>query len=555
MTLSDCSLALSGPVPVTMRNCAIAGAVANRSASPTRMRFAIIPPSKYSLPWPKSMPRMAAKVRCRDFCDVIRTATVFSCEGKGMAWGNLVQTCAVALALAFGASTANATVTISSNQTQNMTCSGGVCRPTATKAVLNVGDLTTMLASGNVTVTTTGSGGVQSEDISLDSAVSWSSGATLKLDAYRSLTIDKPISVLGSGGLALVTNDGGSDGALVLESKGRVSFANLSSGLSINGAAYTLLGSVQSLASAIAGNPAGNYALAADYDAKADGTYSAAPISTYFTGIVEGLGNAIANLRVNDRVPHTNVGLFAEIVGGTVADLVLTNVHIQGRRLSAAGGLVGVNDGNVVHDSVSGSVNVDDSNVGGLVGENGNSISRSSSSAAVSNSGKHHSIGGLAGGSGGNFAIDSSFATGPVTAGNGAYAGGFVGILDGAVTNSYATGPVSAGTDSLVGGFAGEAFLGNATSYSTGAVQGGAGSYVGGFAGDVEDTTFNDCYWDTITSGTDQGIGRGNASGITGLTTTQFQSALPSGFDPAIWNEQSKINDGFPYLLTNPPSK
>src|SRR5579862_2553999 len=123
---------------------------------------------------------------------------------------------------------ANATVTISSNQTQNMTCSGGVCRPTATKAVLNVGDLTTMLASGNVTVTTTGSGGVQSEDISLDSAVSWSSGATLKLDAYRSLTIDKPISVLGSGDLALATNDGGSDGALVLESKGRVSFANLS---------------------------------------------------------------------------------------------------------------------------------------------------------------------------------------------------------------------------------------------------------------------------------------------------------------------------------------
>src|SRR5579862_2396714 len=114
---------------------------------------------------------------------------------------------------------ANAAVTISSHETQNMNCSGGVCSPTATKAVLNVGDLTTMLASGSVTVTTRGSGGIQSEDIDLAAPLSWSSNATLKLDAYRSLEIDKSVSVLGSGGLALVTNDGGSEGALILRSE------------------------------------------------------------------------------------------------------------------------------------------------------------------------------------------------------------------------------------------------------------------------------------------------------------------------------------------------
>jgi len=61
---------------------------------------------------------------------------------------------------------ADAAVTISTAATQNMSCPGGVCSPTAASAVLNVNDLTTMLASGNVTVNTgTGSLPAQVEDI------------------------------------------------------------------------------------------------------------------------------------------------------------------------------------------------------------------------------------------------------------------------------------------------------------------------------------------------------------------------------------------------------
>jgi hypothetical protein len=44
-----------------------------------------------------------------------------------------------------------------------------------------------------------------------------------------------------------------------------------------------------------------------------------------------------------------------------------------------------------------------------------------------------------------------------------------------------------------------------------------------------------------------------NVPGITGLTTAQFESALPSGFDPAIWGEKPNINNGYPYLLANAP--
>ena len=44
-----------------------------------------------------------------------------------------------------------------------------------------------------------------------------------------------------------------------------------------------------------------------------------------------------------------------------------------------------------------------------------------------------------------------------------------------------------------------------------------------------------------------------NDSGITGLTDAQLKSRLPAGFDPAIWGQRKKVNNGYPYLLANPP--
>ena len=29
--------------------------------------------------------------------------------------------------------------------------------------------------------------------------------------------------------------------------------------------------------------------------------------------------------------------------------------------------------------------------------------------------------------------------------------------------------------------------------------------------------------------------------------------SLPAGFDPAIWGQNASINNGYPYLLANPP--
>ncbi|HEX4081169.1 MAG TPA: GLUG motif-containing protein [Rhizomicrobium sp.] len=125
------------------------------------------------------------------------------------------------------------------------------------------------------------------------------------------------------------------------------------------------------------------------------------------------------------------------------------------------------------------------------------------------------------------------------------YTGGLVGFSFGSVQNSYATGAVTGGR--YAGGAAGAGnFL--STSYSTGAVS---GAYPGGFIG-FGDDDFSD-YWDVTTSGTDVGVGEGNSTGVTGLTSQQLQAGLPAGFDPTIWGQNANINNGLPYLLANPP--
>ncbi|MEI9932852.1 MAG: hypothetical protein WDM89_20525 [Rhizomicrobium sp.] len=66
-------------------------------------------------------------------------------------------------------------------------------------------------------------------------------------------------------------------------------------------------------------------------------------------------------------------------------------------------------------------------------------------------------------------------------------------------------------------------------------------------------------YWDLDTSGiSNPAQGAGNQAsdpGITGLTTAQFQSGLPAGFDPGIWKQNAKLNNGYPYLIDNTPPR
>lgn len=506
---------------------------------------------------------------------------------------------------------ANADVTISSDATQNMSCSGGVCAPTAMNAVLNVGDLEALLASGNVTVTTTGSG-VEATNLDVTAALSWSSSSALALQAYQKLTIGAAVAVQGLAGLTLTDNECGQCGFLFFTSSGNITFANLSSTLSINGVSYTLVNSVKGLASAVAGNPSGNFALANSYDASQDGTYTSAPVPTTLNGIFIGLNNAISNLTISDSTPNDVVGLFETMgasgsilyanlrnvsmttsgsgitvgalvgindagggynsSGGIVSCVVSGKIHARKMPKTSGGqivgGVVGLNDGGIVACNAAVDIDTDRDDgygsFGGLVGTNGLLIAISRASGTVS-VGNNAYAGGLIGTNSYMGLVEEDFATGDVTGANGAAAGGFAGQNVGDLGVVYSTGSVSirgsAKEPSYGGGLVGtDGGVGGGESYSTGKVSGsGANSYVGGSMGSNA-AYLVAVYWDTTTSGTATGVGTGSDN-VTGLTTKQFRSGLPTGFDPANWAEQKGINKGFPYLLaasipaTAPPNR
>ncbi len=498
----------------------------------------------------------------------------------------------LATASAFNAATAQAAVTISSGPTSNMTCSAGVCTPTAADAVLNAGDLEGLLASGNLKVTTTGAR-VQANDIRIAAPIAWSSATTLSLDAYKSIAIGKPVTVSGSGGVSLVTNDGGTSGEFSVSGKGRVTFQTLSGTLTINGAAYALVRNVTELAAAIAANPSGNFALAKNCDASRDGTYATPPVPTVFNGAFNGLGNTISNLTINDPTENAYVGVFAEIVSGaTLANIRLANENVTGGSGSSIsdstefiGGLVGyANGGTFAEIFATGVVTGGDyASVGGLVGIGGGALRSSGTAMSVSNGGLGNA-GGLVGGTGGGPVVDSyatgnvsgtgfvgglvgfnayspiihSYAAGQVTSNDqGTYVGGLTGMNDGsAIDRSFSTGAVTC--QFVCGGLVGINGAGGATStisqsYATGSVSSseGAGGLVGyNMFGAVSDSyamdgvsaqTSGGLVGENVNQGTFPAIARSYAAGaVTGTAGTTGgligYDEFASGIKHAYWD-------------------
>jgi len=521
---------------------------------------------------------------------------------------------ALALSVALMTAEAQASVVISAAPTRNMNCSNGVCASTASKAVLNVGDLTGMLAASDVTVEAANG----AKDIDVAAPFSWVSTSRLTLDAARSINVDQSVTVAGTGALTLTTNDGGTAGVLSFGKKGSVTFWDLSSSLVIDANAYTLVADIATLASAIHGNAMGSFALANDYNVGVDGTYHSAPIPTPFHGRLEGLGHTISHLAINDSSTSDSVGLFQSLednssvenlafaamrikstsvygpVGGLVgtAHGLIQNVAAEGDIVAApaaeAGEIVGENGGTLmvcrtrgnVHGatvggaagvnygtirSCSSSGNVTGTVAGGVSGYVVGTVDLSSATGSVTGSGSYPYVGGLVGWFYAG-AVTRSFANGAVS-GHAASAGGLIGVIsasagDGYVTDDYATGPVSADAGSFVGGFAGwdtsTPDFHFRSGYSIGAVSGDG--ELGGFAGREENPQnirWPKAYWDLDASGIgDPKQGCGNTPlchSITGLSDAELKSALPDGFNPKVWGQSPGINNGYPYLLANPP--
>jgi hypothetical protein len=525
-----------------------------------------------------------------------------------MSFHRTIALTGLSLASVLACTSAHSAVVISKLPTQNMTCSGGVCSPTGPDAVLNVDDLAGMLAASDIKVVSDSS----AVDIEVAAALSWASANRLTLDSYHSIAFEKPVTVAGPGGLTLTVNDGGTGGDFSFVKKGRIEFWDLHSSLVIGGNSYRLMKNIQQLAKAIAKKPSAFYALAKNNNAGKDGTYAHSPIPTTFMGIFEGLGNTISNLSIDDEVNEPYIGLFARTSGATLRDVRLTDAVVLAPQASGqpsdVGSLVGQQSGGqiigvdvvatvsapmavAVGGLAGGATSVRNSSsagsvtgggvVGGLTG--GGGISYSHSSANVSATATNGTAGGLTGSAGGvqysyatgtvngnavaggligdnESTVTKSFATGSVVGGASSLVGGLIGLQNGFVIDCYATGSATAGANTglmpMVGGLVG--LNGNliAESYSTGLVTGQADSFIGGFIGYDQTPFYNSVdYWDTETSGQSQATGTGNETAVTGLTTAQFKSGLPSGFETAVWAEKRKINDGYPYLLDNPPPK
>jgi len=419
---------------------------------------------------------------------------------------------------------ANAAVVISDSQTRHMSCAAGICTPTEKKATLNTTDLANMLASGDVEIAT-GNGAVS---ITVMDSFSWTSTHRLTLDAQQNVSFHVPVSVAGAGAVTIATSDGIPGGQLVFFPGGSVDFWDDASSLVVNGASFTLVNDIATLASGIAAHPSGAYALAKTYNASADGTYARSPVPTAFTGTLEGLGHAIQNLSINDTAGFDTVGLFTEIsADGGVRDVALTSVNLAGNdaymgalagqadpgatiaNVSASGtvsdgsGLVSVNSGTIVDSSADVTI-VNGFFDGGLVRANNGTILRCHATGSVSSAGG----GGLAMYSSGTIA--DSYATGPVTSpsgnefiGEGYFVGGLVGRLTGgSISGSFATGRLTAegsGPDGrnnhsfdAVGGLVGWDEYGSiADSYATGAIVFVEGPHtkanrVGGLVGEAD---------------------------------------------------------------------
>ena len=271
---------------------------------------------------------------------------------------------------------------------------------------------------------------------------------------------------------------------------------------------------------AIRDNLGGNYTLMTDLDSTTAGYEELAsptanqgagwqPIVTeddLFTGTFDGQGYEIRDLFIN-RPDETLVGLFGAVdEGGVVENIGVVNAIVTGNQ--GVGGLVGGNAGTVSKSYSTGSV-TGDNIIGGLVGYNYfGTVSNSYFTGSVTGSGSGvwgSAVGGLVGANYGYSTVSNSYSTSSVT-GYDFGIGGLVGVnAGGNVSNSYATG--SATGEAAVGGLVGVTVGTVSNSYSTGNVTGN--DFVGGLVGSSSGTVSNSYSTGSVT-------GNENVGGLLG---------------------------------------
>jgi hypothetical protein len=285
--------------------------------------------------------------------------------------------------------------------------------------------------------------------------------------------------------------------------------------------------------------------------------------------ILAAFSSANVTADYGDGVVGGLVGFSYNVAGGLDRGTIAYSSASGAVTGELVGGLVGSSYGKILHSTASGDVTTvpGGADAGGLAGESGNVAFCSASGTVTGSPTGGGSLGGLVGNADGK--VELSYATGNVLGYESlVYVGGLVGVqyIDAALENSYATGTVTCETCSGengtlgAGGLVGETYLAVTSSYATGLVtNGGAGKKCakgcvdGGVSGYPISGTYSFAYWDKETTGQTLCTGQGNEPGCEGRTTSQLQAKLPKGFSKGIWALDPNINNGFPYLIYNPP--
>ena len=222
-------------------------------------------------------------------------------------------------------------------------------------------------------------------DITVGDTVSWASANTLTLNAHRNIVINSAITATNSGGkLVLWYGQGAaasgntatySIGALVNLQAGQ----NFSTKLGSDGVAKDF--QVVTLPADIIPNASGNIALGTNIVLSE--VLTASPIASY-GHTFNCLGHTLSNFGIDSSIESSNVGLIGTLQStGVVRDLHLSNISVSNTFGSNVGGLVGSNGGTISNVYLSsGNVRGLD-NVGGLAGMNSGTIRDSSASGYV----------------------------------------------------------------------------------------------------------------------------------------------------------------------------
>ncbi|WP_217593807.1 immunoglobulin-like domain-containing protein [Cohnella sp. GbtcB17] len=298
-----------------------------------------------------------------------------------------------------------------------------------------------------------------------------------------------------------------------------------------------------------------SYKLRADIDLSAYGNWTPIGDPDIFSGTFDGDGYRITGMTI--RSSADSIGLFGYVDGASVKieNVRLEQVNIESTSIfSNVGALAGLfGKGSIDRVSVSGSIYGEGFAVGGLVGQIdfGSMIANSDAHVQLSSHNTFRFAGGLIGGMAVGSKIEQSYATGDVSATEGA--GGLVGEARGSILNSYATGEVrNTGTiGTMSGGLAGLASIGGTVdSYAVGKVDPGA-IYEGGLVGRRENFplfSVTNSYWNASINPALATIG--GEPGTDGAVSEADLKKMSTytGWDPAIWGTQEDVT--YPHLKT-----